>query len=308
MLSSTLPVRFALEFFGPGGLHDGDVLVANDPYHGGGHLPDYNVFAPVFHGGELVLIASIQCHHADTGGGMPGGYNADAPDIWAEGVRFPALKLYERGVERRDLTYFMRVNNRTPTFLGDLRAQVGAAQLGVKRLKAVLARHGTTTVRRAVEEMIELAARALGGGGDTSPGHGGRRGDRQGARAGDPRPLLPTDLQDRHADRDLRHRSAHRAALHRQLGRHDRRALQRRAGPGWLGLDERQLREPDPRHRRDQREHLPAAPARARLRDGQRRGGRVPRRARDALPEAADRAGHRLHLRRRPQVPDARPP
>src|SRR5438067_5430949 len=159
MLSSTLPVRFALEFFGPGGLHDGDVLVANDPYHGGGHLPDYNVFAPVFHGGELVLIASIQCHHADTGGGMPGGYNADAPDIWAEGVRFPALKLYERGVERRDLTYFMRLNNRTPTFLGDLRAQVGAAQLGVKRLKAVLARHGTTTVRRAVEEMIELAAR-----------------------------------------------------------------------------------------------------------------------------------------------------
>ena len=56
MLSSTLPVRFAVEFFGPGGLFDGDVLVANDPYHGGGHLPDYNVFAPVFHGGECVLI------------------------------------------------------------------------------------------------------------------------------------------------------------------------------------------------------------------------------------------------------------
>jgi N-methylhydantoinase B len=159
MLSSTLPVRFALGFFGPDGLHDGDVLVANDPYHGGGHLPDYNVFAPVFHAGELVLIASIQCHHADTGGGMPGGYNADAPDIWAEGVRFPALKLYERGVERRDLTYFMQVNNRTPTFLGDLRAQVGAAQLGVRRLKEVLAQHGTANVRRAIEEMIALAAR-----------------------------------------------------------------------------------------------------------------------------------------------------
>jgi len=159
MLSSTLPVRFALEFFGPGGLHDGDVLVANDPYHGGGHLPDYNVFAPVFHRGELVLIASIQCHHADTGGGMPGGYNADAADIWAEGVRFPALKLYERGVERRDLTYFMQVNNRTPTFVGDLRAQVGAAQLGVRRLAEVLAQHGTVTVRRAIEDTIAFAAR-----------------------------------------------------------------------------------------------------------------------------------------------------
>ena len=47
MLSSTLPVRFALEFLGDE-LYPGDVLVANDPYHGGGHLPDFNVFSPVF--------------------------------------------------------------------------------------------------------------------------------------------------------------------------------------------------------------------------------------------------------------------
>src|SRR5262249_36572482 len=151
MLSSTLPVRFALELFGADGLHEGDVLVANDPYHGGGHLPDYNVFAPVVHGGGLVLVASIQCHHADTGGGMPGGYNADALDIWAEGVRFPAVKLYERGVERRDVTYMMQVNNRTPTFIGDLRAQVGAAELGARRLAELLKRYGSTTVRQAVE-------------------------------------------------------------------------------------------------------------------------------------------------------------
>ncbi len=159
MLSSTLPVRFALEFFGADGIYDGDVLVANDPYHGGGHLPDYNVFAPVFHDGELVLIASIQCHHADTGGGMPGGYNADALDIWAEGVRFPAVKLYERGRERRDVTYLLRVNNRTPTFVGDLRAQVGAAELGVRRLKEMLARFGTATVRDAVRFLIDYAAK-----------------------------------------------------------------------------------------------------------------------------------------------------
>jgi N-methylhydantoinase B len=118
MLSS---LRFALDFFGKDGLHDGEVLVANDPYHGGGHLPDYNVFAPVCHDDPLVLIASIQCHHAHTGGGMPGGYNADVPDIWAEGVRFPALKLYERGVERRDVLCMLQVNTRPPTFVGDIR-------------------------------------------------------------------------------------------------------------------------------------------------------------------------------------------
>ena len=73
MLSSTLPVRFALEFFGTENIHPGDVLVANDPYHGGGHLPDYNIFAPVVVDGEVVLLPSIQCHHADTGGMTPGG-------------------------------------------------------------------------------------------------------------------------------------------------------------------------------------------------------------------------------------------
>jgi len=159
MLSSTLPVRFALEFFGPGGLYDGDVLVANDPYHGGGHLPDYNIFAPVFFDGEMVLTASIQCHHADTGGAMPGGYNVDARDIWAEGVRFPAVKIFEKGVERKDITYFMKVNNRTPTFLGDLRAQIGAAQLGARRLKDVIARHGVAAVRSSAQYMIDYAAR-----------------------------------------------------------------------------------------------------------------------------------------------------
>ncbi len=159
MLSSTLPIRFALEFFREEGMHDGDVFVANDPYHGGGHLPDYNVFAPLVVDGELVLIASIQCHHADTGGGMPGGYNAEALDIWAEGVRFPALKLYDRGVERRDVTYMMQVNNRTPTFIGDLRAQVGAAQLGVRRLREIAARFGVGVVRAAVEHSIAYAKR-----------------------------------------------------------------------------------------------------------------------------------------------------
>jgi N-methylhydantoinase B len=159
MLSSTLPVRFALDFFAGEGLHEGDVLVANDPYHGGGHLPDYNVFAPVVADGEVVLIASIQCHHADTGGGVPGGYNAEALDIWAEGVRFPAVKVYDRGRERRDVVYLMQVNNRTPTFIGDLRAQIGAAQLGAKRLREIVARYGVQTVKAAVDHSIAYAAR-----------------------------------------------------------------------------------------------------------------------------------------------------
>ncbi|MDX6741465.1 hydantoinase B/oxoprolinase family protein [Actinocorallia sp. A-T 12471] len=159
MLSSTLPVRFAADFFA-GDLHPGDVLIANDPYHGGGHLPDVNVFAPVFDAeGTLVLFASIQCHHGDTGGAMAGGYNVFAKDIWSEGVRYPVLKLVDRGVERKDVVLMMRANNRLPGFIGDLRSQVGAAQLGARRLTEIIEDYGAGTVRAAVEWSIGDATR-----------------------------------------------------------------------------------------------------------------------------------------------------
>ena len=143
MLTSTLPVRFALDFLGVDEFREGDVFVANDPYHGGGHLPDYNVFAPVFAADtdgarRMVLIASIQCHHGDTGGGVPGGYNITAGDVWGEGVRWPAVKVIDAGVERRDVLYALQVNNRIPGYIGDLRAQIGAAQLATQRLGEVI--------------------------------------------------------------------------------------------------------------------------------------------------------------------------
>jgi N-methylhydantoinase B len=163
MLTSTLPVRFALEFLGPAEFREGDVFVANDPYHGGGHLPDYNVFAPVFHADatgarRMVLIASIQCHHGDTGGAVPGGYNVTANDIWGEGVRWPVIKVIDRGEERRDVLYALQANNRIPDYIGDLRAQIGAAQLAARRLGEVLDRYGVPVVEESVDFMIDYAA------------------------------------------------------------------------------------------------------------------------------------------------------
>ena len=161
MLSSTLPVRYALELFGED-LKPGDVIVANDPYHGGGHLPDFNVFAPVFDDdGELLLIPSIQCHHGDTGGAMAGGYNVFAKDIWSEGTRYPALKIFDGGKERKDVVALMRANNRLAGFIGDLRSQVGAAQLGVARLEEIARQHGPDVVRATVEWSINDSRRRL---------------------------------------------------------------------------------------------------------------------------------------------------
>jgi N-methylhydantoinase B len=160
MLSSTLPVRYALDYLGDD-LRPGDVLVANDPYHGGGHLPDFNVYSPVFdaEGEELLLIASIQCHHGDTGGALAGGYNVFAKDIWSEGTRYPVLKILDAGKERRDVLATMRANNRLAGFIGDLRAQVGAAQLGANRLGDIIRQYGPDTVKAAVDWTIDDAHR-----------------------------------------------------------------------------------------------------------------------------------------------------
>ncbi len=163
MLSSTLPVRFSIDFFGDE-LRPGDVIVANDPYHGGGHLPDFNVFSPVFSDqGELLLIASIQCHHGDTGGAVAGGYNTMATDIYSEGTRYPLLKIIDAGIERRDVVLTMRANNRLAGFIGDLRSQVGAAQLGARRLGEIVERYGADAVKAAVDYTIEDAHRRFSG-------------------------------------------------------------------------------------------------------------------------------------------------
>jgi N-methylhydantoinase B len=162
MLTSTLPVRFALDFLGVDEFRQGDVFVANDPYHGGGHLPDYNVFAPVVVDGHLVLIASIQCHHGDTGGAVPGGYNVTATDIWGEGSRWPVLKVLDRGVERKDVLYALQINNRLEGYLGDLRAQIGAAQQAADDLVGLVERYGIDMIEGAVDHMIDYAAKRFG--------------------------------------------------------------------------------------------------------------------------------------------------
>lgn len=80
------------------GLEDGDVVVLNDPFHGGMHLPDIFMFKPIFVTGAHLGYAVIVAHHNDVGGRVPGSSAADSTEIFQEGIRLPPVKLYERGV------------------------------------------------------------------------------------------------------------------------------------------------------------------------------------------------------------------
>ena len=69
------------------------------------------------------------------------------------------MKVIDRGVERRDVLYALQANNRIPSYIGDLRAQIGAAQLAAQRLGDVIERYGAGTVEESVDFMIDYAAR-----------------------------------------------------------------------------------------------------------------------------------------------------
>jgi len=148
---SPLTVRYGLENREADAWGPGDVLVGNDPEHGGGHLPDYNVYAPVYdERGSLVLIQALQAHQGDTGGKDPGGFSIDARELYAEGLIVPCLKLVHRGARRRDAIELLTRNNRMPSFAGDLAAMISAVELGVRLHQELIAKYGADVVRAAI--------------------------------------------------------------------------------------------------------------------------------------------------------------
>lgn len=159
---SQLTVRYGLECFEEFDWGPGDVFLGNDPDFGGGHLPDYNVYAPVFDdNGELVLVQALQAHQGDTGGKDPGGFTLEATDIFTEGLAIPCLKLVHRGEKRRDVVRLVERNNRFPSFHGDLAAMIGGVQMAAKRLQDLLRRWGTDVVKAAINYNIDHTEKRL---------------------------------------------------------------------------------------------------------------------------------------------------
>ncbi len=136
----------------------GDVILLNDPYHGGSHLPDVTAFVPIFDGGERLYWTIVRAHQSDIGGATHGAYNPDATEIWQEGLRIPPIKLYEAGRLRDDLLDMLALNTRNARdFRGDLAAMVGAAHLGERRMARLFAEFGAPVVAAAVDMILDAA-------------------------------------------------------------------------------------------------------------------------------------------------------
>ncbi len=155
-------VRALLRDFA-GDIHDGDVFILNDTYTAGGnHLPDWVIARPVFTDGTLSAFACIRAHQADIGGGAAGTYNSEAREIFHEGIRLPVMKLIAGGETQQDIWRLLMINTRTAEALdGDLRAMIGATNIGAERICELVGELGASDYRDYFEGILEHAHRSF---------------------------------------------------------------------------------------------------------------------------------------------------
>lgn len=155
----------------------GDVVILNDPYEGGTHLPDVTMVSAVFAddttptgggvaepstgGGRLLFYVANRAHHADIGG-MAAGSMPLSTEIFQEGLRIPPIKLYERGRLNSSVMRLILANVRTPREReGDVTAQLAANRTGERRLHEMVRKYGVGVVTTAMRELHAYAERMV---------------------------------------------------------------------------------------------------------------------------------------------------
>lgn len=154
-------VERVIALYGAGSFADGDVFVCNHPYEGAmPHASDMGVVAPIIAGGDLIGFAGAIAHKADVGGTVPGSSWGHATEMFQEGLLLPPVQLVRGGVPIADVERIIAANSRQPELvLGDLASQVGAVQIGTRRMQDLAAEHGAGFIRAALTAMSEAGAR-----------------------------------------------------------------------------------------------------------------------------------------------------
>jgi N-methylhydantoinase B/oxoprolinase/acetone carboxylase alpha subunit len=135
-----------------------DIVISNDPYCGGQHLPDIVAFKAVFLDGRRIGFVGTVCHHLDVGGSSPGSYGSSAIEIFQEGLRIPPLKLFEHGKLNEAVRAIILQNVRQPEILwGDLQSQLASLQIGAASIERLAAKVGEERFERALQQLLDTS-------------------------------------------------------------------------------------------------------------------------------------------------------
>lgn len=157
-LGSLIPaMKVVAAYFGDD-IHEGDLILHNDPAWGGAHAIDVCMYKPVFYKGELRYWTVCKGHLTDIGGPVPAGYNPNAKEIYAECLRIPPVKIWDRGKPRKDVLNLILTNMRARRDQeGDFNALIGACQVGERNLVAMLDKYGPEKVEVAIDTLLDMA-------------------------------------------------------------------------------------------------------------------------------------------------------
>ena len=146
-----------------GSIRPGDVYMINDPYAGGTHFNDVRIVRPIFVEDVLIGFAQSNGHWTDVGGSVPGSFDVLAKEMFREGIRIPAVRLYDEGKFRADLANMIAANTRDPSsIIGDMKAQSEATRVAERELLRLVEKYGRDTVVAgfaAVQDYVEQATR-----------------------------------------------------------------------------------------------------------------------------------------------------
>ncbi len=150
-------VEWAIKEVGPENMHPGDVILHNDPYRGGCHMPEFMTLKPCFYKGDVVAYAANIAHMTDIGGMVPAAFG-DTRNIFQEGLRLPPIKIYKDDEPVEDIFAIITSNVRTPKVSrGDLMAMVGSTYLAERRIVDLIDRLGIDRFNLLSEQIKDVS-------------------------------------------------------------------------------------------------------------------------------------------------------
>jgi N-methylhydantoinase B len=153
--------RSILEKVGADTVRPGDVLFTNDPWLAHGHLPDFYIVLPLFHGGSEAPVGFLAtaAHVTDIGGKLDG---LDARDLYEEGLRVPPTKMFIAGQRNDQLFDLIEANSRVPAMvLGDVYAIIGSMHAGAQRFEEMANEYGIENFHTVCEQILTLSEKAM---------------------------------------------------------------------------------------------------------------------------------------------------
>ncbi len=151
----------AIERFGKDGFKPGDVIITNHQAVAGQHLNNIVIYMPYFYKGELLMFAMVRAHWIDVGGMSTGfGAGPGVADPWMEGLQLDQLKIYEAGKINETLYRVLKDNIRFPeSSLGDMKSQMAACRLAVRRMNEMFEKYGKDTILDAIAQIFDETER-----------------------------------------------------------------------------------------------------------------------------------------------------